>query len=232
MGGRTHAGLAGILATVLAGCLQASFNHGDPSMVDTDTGASAGVVSGVGGTGDLDLGNYPHPAVTRCGDVLGGVEPIDGLVSAWAIVAVPGATRGGEPVDTGSVLLRVSEEGLSDCGAAPFEGFSSSTGSTGTTSGDTVAGDRTIEILLGPDESVVGRRDVADLEDSQVALFGGGATEIHGSEASVELLRVDDDCVIGIVHGFEATDGGPFLEGGFVAQTCQQQCIPTAGSGC
>lgn len=226
------------------GCFSKSFEHGDgPSEFDSESfgGVGVSVVGGSGFFGD-GVGNYPHPATTRCGDVLGELPAIEQLESAWAVISVPGATADGEPFPTGSVVLRLSETPMHECGAAPGDGgpfdFGGSTGSSGS-SGDASGtgaslpqGPRGLELTLNADEFGKGTHTVTTLDNPRVWAYGTGATLEVPPTASIELQRVDDDCVIGTIRGFEATDGTPFMHGGFVAQTCQRQCIPTPNNPC
>ena len=234
----------GVMAAILSGgCPSKSFDHGDPPIASTSaaTFTSAGGEVGDSGSPNAD-GNYPDPAVSRCGDVLGNLPPIHGLASAWAVVAVPGATMDEEPVVAGSVLLRISGEAISDCGAAPNRVNTFGTGSSGTgtggSSGTSFGGSfweertRGFEVMLGPDELSLGVHEVATLTAPRVTVFGEGATSDSGAEANIELLHVDDDCIIGVARGFVTNTGTPILYGGFVAETCQRQCIPAKGKPC
>ena len=86
--------LALLVAALASGCAQETIHHGDP---DLNSEGFASISVGGEASGPFDGGpnidgNYPDPAVTRCGDVLGDLPAIDGLASAWALVAVPGAT--------------------------------------------------------------------------------------------------------------------------------------------
>ncbi|MBV1859265.1 MAG: hypothetical protein KUG77_12695 [Nannocystaceae bacterium] len=220
-----------MLVVLVGGCQSRSFEHGDAPQ-DAGTSATFGsfgaVVGGV--TGEFSSGgNYPEPAVTRCGEVPGDTLPIEGLASAWGIVAVPGATANQDPIAAGSVLLRISEQAIRFCGDAPepisLGGSGSSTGPTGT-------GARGVELLLGPEELTLGVHEITALEDPRVVVYGDGAVSASAAEGRIELLHVDDDCIIGVVRDFVSDTGEPFMPGGFVAQTCQQQCIPSKGNAC
>lgn len=222
---------AALVLLLLVGCRSTEFDHG---------GSPSGFATISGGTGvganddDLPRGNYPEPAITRCGD-LGDEPSIAGLSSAWAVVAVPDATLDGEAVAPNSVFLRISQDAIDDCGDAPGPpAGGTGTGVFGSSSGDgdEVTEGRTLELLLSPAESAVGVHPIDPLAHEDVTLYGDGATDAFGTGARVELLHVDDDCVVGILHGFEADDGAPFMQGGFVAQTCQRQCIPANGNSC
>jgi hypothetical protein len=169
---------------------------------------------------------------------------IEGLAAAWAVVAVPGATVDGEPLSTGSVVLRLSEVGLQNCGASPGDpGFfepgtssgSTGGGSTGGSSGSdssTGTGDplrdgpRGLELTLTADEFAKGTYAMSELVAPRVYSYGAGSTTDVPQDARIQLHRVDADCVVGTVSGFRAEDGTSFMEGSFVAQTCQRQCIP------
>lgn len=244
MGTRLPAyGLAAMLGILSGGCQSKSFEHGDAPLGSgtSDTFGSFGGVVG-GSTGGFGFGgNYPEPAVTRCGEVLGDLHPIEGLASAWAIAAVPGATANGESIEAGSVLLRISEDAIVGCGDSPQWEFSGSSGSGATTTGDigttsfredVGTGPRGFELLLAPGELELGVHEVAALADPQTVAYGQGAVSGSSGEASIELLRVDDGCVIGIARGFVTDNGQPFMNGGFVAETCQRQCIPTRDNPC
>lgn len=236
---RRHLGQLVIAGTFLAlgsGCPEEVIAH--PTS-DEDNGSIFSSVGVVGGAEDFPSidGNYPEPAVTRCGPVRGGADPIEGLASAWAVVALPGATANGEPLSTGSMRLRISEYAMDNCGKplVPYgwggSGSGSSSGSVGST-GFGASDQRGFELTLAPGEQTLGVHEVARLGDPGIATFGDGAAEETAAEGSIELLHVDDDCVIGIVRNFAADYGGPFMNGGFVAQTCQRQCISTHGDSC
>ena len=241
-------GLGAILALLGGGCQTRSFDHGDAPL-DSGTGDTFGSFGGEVGeaptTGDGFDGNYPDPATTRCGEVPGNLPPIHGLASAWAIVAVPGATADGEPIEAGSVLLRISEQPISSCGEPPQSDFfgstgfgssgsSGSSGSGGTTSfgGSTTGEGRGFELMLAPGELALGVHEVAMLAAPRVFAYGEGAGSDSSAEGSIELLHVDDGCMVGVVRGFTTDTNEPFMTGGFVAQTCQLQCIPTQNNPC
>ncbi len=236
-------GLAAILGVLSGGCQSKSFDHGDAPLSSgtSDTFGSFGGVAG-GSSGSFGFrGNYPQPAITRCGEVLGDLHPIEGLASAWAITAVPGATANGESIEAGSVLLRISEDAIGDCGDAPQWEFSESSGSGATTTGaagttsfpeDVGTGPRGFELLLSPEEFELGVHEVAALTSPRTFVYGQGAVGGSSAGASIELLRVDDECVIGIARGFVSDNDQPFMNGGFVAETCQRQCIPTRDNPC
>ncbi len=225
------------MVAVLASCTAETFRHGagETGFVGFSSATDSFGTSGDGGASNVD-GNYPEPAVTRCGDVLGDRPPIDGLSSAWAVIAVPDATRGGTPVETGSMLLRISEGVVRDCGDGPdADGFAGSSsgfgGFSGTDDGPLVTA-RGLELMLTPAELGPGVHMVSELDAPGVVVYGDGASTEPSAGASIELLRVDDDCVIGVVRDFETETGEPFMEGGFVAQTCQRQCIPSNAHSC
>jgi len=223
-------GLGAMLALPCGGCQSQSFDHGDTALDSATTdafGSFGGVVGEAPTTGAEFEGNFPEPAVTRCGDVLGDLPAIDGLASAWAVIAVPGATANGDPVEAGSVLLRVSEQAIGSCAASPQSDFFGSTGFE-----TDMGGGRGLELVLAPEELTLGVHDVATLAAPQVFVYGEGGGIDSGAEGSIELLHVDDGCVIGVVHGFATDTNEPFMSGGFVAQTCQLQCLPTQNNPC
>lgn len=230
-------------AVLVASCTTKSIEHGTPGGSGFDTAlATAGGAFGESGAVGLEDGNYPEPATTRCGEVMGDLPAIEGLQSAWAVIAVPDATQNGEDVPAGSMLLRLSEDAISDCGSTPFDnsfGGSSSTGfftggvefSTTGSRFDEGSG-RSLELMLSPDESVVGAYEFGVLTGPDVAAYGDDAPTELPTDATIELLHVDDDCVIGTIRGVVGETGSAFMEGGFVAQTCQRQCIPFEGQPC
>lgn len=226
---------------IAAACTTKSIEHGTPGESGFDTALPTATGFGSSGAFGDEEGNYPEPATTRCGDVMGDLPAISNLQSAWAVIAVPDATRGGEDVPAGSVLLRLSEDVISDCGSTPtedsfggssgfFVGSSSTTGGVESTTGPVQdeAG-RGLELMLTPDDHAVGTYALGAAAD--LTTFGGGPSEAP-AEATLELLHVDDDCVIGTIRGLTGEDGETFMEGGFVAQTCQRQCIPHDGRAC
>lgn len=224
--------LGALLSVLAGGCVTREFDHGRAEggeLLITDS--VGGVVSGFGGTGDdgFSEGNFPEPAVTRCGDILGDLPAITNLTSAWAVIAVPNATSGDEPVPAGSVLLRLSEEPILDCGSAPEPDFFSTSTGDPLNPGLGASGERSLELLLAPEDAALG---VHPLSTARVSLYGEGATTEFGTEATVELFRVDGNCIVGLVRGVQSDEGAPFMEGGFVAETCQRQCIPGPGVSC
>ena len=235
------------MLAILGGCQTRSFEHGDAPLDTATSGASFGSFGGEVGEAPSSSGfdgNYPDPATTRCGEVLGELPPIDRLSSAWAVVAVPGATADGDPIEAGSVLLRISQQAIGSCGEPPDADFFGSSGSSGSSGGTTGGGDTTsfggstsgedrgFELMLAPEELALGVHDVATLTAPRVFVYGEGASNESGAEGSIELLHVDDGCIIGVVRGFTTDTDQPFMTGGFVAQTCQLQCIPTRNNPC
>lgn len=227
-------------ATFVASCTTKSIEHGTPGGSGFAT-ASATAGGGVGESGPVghEDGNFPEPATTRCGDVMGDLPAIDGLKSAWAVIAVPDATQNGQDVPAGSMFVRLSEDVISDCGGLPFDntfrGSGGGSSSTGFVTGGiefSTTGSRFeegtgsgLELMLAPNEAAVGTYPFEALA-SDVAIYGEDAPAEMPVEATIELLHVDDDCVIGTIRGLTGESGSAFMEGGFVAQTCQRQCIP------
>lgn len=225
-------------------CAPASFDHGDGSgppatessrASDSGTGFLAtdgeGTLAEV--SGGLDPpGNFPEPAVSRCGDVLGDAEAIGGLAAGWAVVALPGAMgTHGESVPQGAVRLRLSQHGMLDCGDSLTPLLGHGSGSDGDRPPFT-EGPRGLEFTLSPTELALGVRTLSSLSQPEVFVQGSGAAGVDVAAGTLELLRADAECIVGVISGLQGDLGTTFLEGGFVAQTCQRQCIPTQGDAC
>lgn len=233
--------VAALALALCAGCGATTFEHGEPSPLGSVGGDSFGVVvSSTPSDGGFPggQGNYPDPAVTRCGGVADQAAPIEGLSSAWAVVAIPGATADGLPVANGSIRLRISEHALLECGdpLVPYvwSGGSGSSGTTGTSGGRVLEESdmRGLELTFAPDELDIGVHQIATLNAAGFVALGAGVVRETAAGGHVELLRVDDDCVVGVVRGLVTEDGLPFMGGGFVAQTCQRQCHTVDGRPC
>jgi hypothetical protein len=208
--------LTAVLAAVLpcglcAGCSEPDVLHhpglGAGLEVDTEGQVAA-------------TGNYPDDAVTACGELPAGVEPIEGLASAWVTDASGGNLR-----------LVLSDRAL-DCGD---DIFSISSGcATGWAQALTLTA-----VAFTP-----GKHELAAYPDvcTEVAMVEGGPDGCAGGEVGgggvggevgggdvgggglggvpgeLEIYRMDDTCVVGRLdlEGFSALPG----PGGFVAQRC------------
>ena len=197
--GRTHSALA---LVGLLGC-------GEPVVVEH------------GQIGEIDdPGNFPEPAISRCGELPEGVEPVPGLTAAWAVLALPGATdTDGEAVPTGGVRLRLADHAIEDCAGAFFDPFEC----------DGLRCKWGLSIAINEAPVVSSFVDLARLPeaDFEVAVIDGlGPAIVPGRGGTLVLHRVTSDCVVGELRDVETTDGIP-RDGGFVAELCQRQCIPS-----
>lgn len=230
----------GVLCAALCGCGTESFEHNEVDGQTIPTNASISSdsffeastgIAGSGSGGNQFDGNFPEPAVTRCGELPDGVQPITGLAAGWGVVALPNASADGRPVPSGSVRLRISQFEMNQCSDTLTVWF----GAPGGSGGDLTPyneGPRGVEFTLAPDELTVGIHQIGALADPDFAAVGSSSERVEAVDGTVEFLRVEDDCIVGVLRGLEGTLETPFLEGGFVVQTCQQQCIPTGGFRC
>ncbi|MBL4685129.1 MAG: hypothetical protein JKY37_11110, partial [Nannocystaceae bacterium] len=171
------------------------------------------------------------PASTRCGGLPDGVVAMDDLFSAWAVLALPGATDvDDQEVEPGLLRLRLSAQGITDCAGTP------DTTQCSESSPDDFPCGWDVEISLPPSESEPGTIDLADETDTDYNVRGGqrDPTRLDTSRGSLVIHRVTADCVIGEFVDVDmlANDSGRPLNGGFVAEICQRQCIPSQGRGC
>lgn len=187
--------------------------------------AVAGCDAQVIAHGDLDQvgdrGNYPEPAETRCGELPNGVEPIEGLASAWVILALPDAVDSeGEPVPAGAAKIRLADHALTDCDSAFFN-FSCSEEPC----------DWAMSFTLPVLESGASH-DLTELEADDFTLMTESFRSAPGDAGVAVLRRVTPDCVVGELVGLEEASGPMPASGGFVAEVCRRQCIPGEGVGC
>lgn len=219
-----------------AGCGEQTIRHQLVPMAGTDGfGAFSGGVTtfagSSGGFGGGQFGNYPEPALTRCGALPDGVVAMDDLFSAWAVLALPGATDvDDQEVEPGLLRLRLSALGITDCAGTP-----DMVECSGSDPEDSACG-WDVEISLPPSESEPGTIDLANETDADYNVRGGqrDATRLDTSRGSLVIHSVTPDCVIGEFVDVDTTanDSGLPLNGGFVAEICQRQCIPSQGRGC
>lgn len=181
--------------------------------------------------GDPFEGNFPEPAQTRCGSLPESTLPLEGLISGWGVLALPGARDPvGDPVAAGSVRLRLSDREVRDCA-------------------DTFAPERLecehiplgsltcgwgISLTLAPDELEPGVYELASLTDPAYAVATGDAREpsTTARTGTVRLFSVTPDCISGEFQDVETRAGDPSLDGGFIVEMCQRQCVPSREVGC
>lgn len=161
------------------------------------------------------VGNFPEPALTRCGELGEDVYEIDDLRSAWSVVAIGGTEDTDGEVEAGTIRLRLSDGGMDDC-QDPLD-----------------VGTWGFAMTIAPDEATIGIHDFASLfaPDLELVQFGEAAAEpIAGT---LRLVRVTQDCVVGVLSS--VTIGGspvPEISGGFAAEVCTRDCLTTPSHGC
>ena len=175
--------------------------------------------------GDIDeigeRGNYPEPAETRCGELPEGVEPLEGLASAWVILALPDAVSSdGDPVPAGTAKIRLADHALTDCDSAFFD-FSCT--------GQVCDWGMTFTL---PALEAGASHDLAELEADDFTLMTRTLQGDPGDAGVAVLRRVTPDCVVGELVGLEDASAPMPGSGGFVAEVCRRQCIPGEGIGC
>jgi hypothetical protein len=191
----------------------------------TDPTATGGLVSlgEVGGftSAEVDggtmssLGNFPEPALTRCGELGDDVYEIGDLRSAWSVVAIGGTQGIDGEVEAGTIRLRLSDGGMGDC----QDGLD--------------VGTWGFAMTLAPGETTIGIHDFASLFAPELELVQDGETRTQPIAGTIRLVRVTQDCVVGVLSS--VTKGGtpvPELSGGFAAEVCARDCLPTATHGC
>jgi hypothetical protein len=194
-------------------------------VLTTDPSGTEGFVSfgeaSMSGAPEVDggtmssLGNFPEPALTRCGELGADVYEIDELRSAWSVVAIGGTEDTDGEVEAGTIRLRLSDGGMGDCRDAL------DLGAWG------------FAMTLAPDEATVGIHDFAGLFAPELELVEHGETTAEPIAGTLRLVRVTQDCVVGVLSS--VTKGGaPMheLSGGFAAEVCTHDCLPTAAHGC
>jgi hypothetical protein len=144
-----------------------------------------------------------------------GNVPIDGLRSAWGVVAVGGTEDDEGEVEPGTIRLRLGDEVLADCQDA------------------LEVGDWGVAITLTPSEAVTGVHDLASLLAPDPEHLHGGATSTLPMSGTLELLRVTQDCIVGTLDDVAIAEVPvPELSGAFAAELCSRTCLPTATRGC
>lgn len=186
------------------------------------------LVLGLAACGELDI--VDHDALTavpegntlaaleRCGPLPEGIEPIGGLRTAWAMNVVPVKDRDATfRVATGSMVLRLSDEGLECDDALEPELLTCPDGWA-------------TDIALRKAEPSPGRYLLSDMaQDFSLASVWREGTECQGEHSEgyfaageVEILSVDDQCVVGrLIDTADTLEAaGAPIEGGFVALRC------------
>jgi hypothetical protein len=175
-------------------------------------------------------GNFPEPVVSVCGTLPPGVEPLPGLTSAWAL-EVEGQFMSGQQTESNGLRLTLSSLGLGCDEAFPANEEPSTCG----------AYEWWIGMTLQP-EVGVGIHDFDETAGIFPEMFGwasdcsgevvggyGGYVPSDAPAGRVEIHAITDECVVGTLHYFEFALSGELAElaGGFVAQRCKVDCLPT-----
>lgn len=167
---------------------------------------------------EVPEGNFPHATEERCGALPAGVQPIEGLTTAWAMSRVPVKQSDALfRVATSSLVLRLSDDGVPCEGTMEPQMLGCP---------DAWAVDM---ILRSPAPSpgvfpLPGYGQGYDL--STAARVGGECTgEQHAGRfeaGQVEIFSVTDECVVGrlVDTADDLEDAGAPIEGGFVALRC------------
>ena len=198
--------------------------------------ATTGFEPGGESEGGANLGNFPEPAITECGGLPPGVDPIPGLSTAWVVTGnVPGTGSDGLPYPDDLARLR-----FSDFGAGCDEAFTFS---------ESCVDAWTFAFSLALQNLAPGVYDLASLPnlypeiEASVTLddgcaggeIGGGGSD-PGAEpqGELEIFSVTGGCVVGELRGL--MDGFGDLDisrnGGFVAMRCESECVPMLENGC
>jgi hypothetical protein len=239
------AAVAGLVCGLCAGCTERELiNHFDPEdtagtsdgLEVADTSSTFESMSGSEDDGS-NVGNFPEPAITECGTLPPGVDPIAGLSTAWAVIGnAPGMDGDGLPFPDDLVRLR-----FSDHGSACDEAF-----------GDIV--EACVDawmfgLSLRLENLTPGIYDLSTLGQLYPEIYvsmgsgpecAGGGIEGGGSQpgaevqGELEIFSVTGGCVTGELRGL--VDGSGDLDidrnGGFVAMRCTSDCVPMPGNDC
>jgi hypothetical protein len=213
------------------------------STFDVDNGGqvfeSAEVSGSGGGVGDT---NFPDPALIVCGGLDGHPWSIDGLRSAWAVVALPGSTYSSEPIDAGSIRVRLGAQPLFDC-QDRFEppsclgGSSTSSGGTGSSFVGGVDEDVdcgwALSFTLAPTETRSGTYRFEDLVDPDFELVMENSVWPSAPiTGELEISSVTPTCIVGRLSGLGLDDDVLPLSGAFAAMRCDRRCLPGPGREC
>lgn len=184
-----------------------------------------------------NLGNFPEPAITECGGLPAGVDPIPGLSTAWAVSGnAPGIVEGVALPDD-AVRLRFADRGI---------GCDESFAAIETSCADAWA----FGFSLPLQDLQPGVYDMASLANLFPELYswtagepecaggdvGGGGGSGVGAEpqGELEIFSINDDCIVGEFRGLLDALGDLDFDrnGGFIAMRCQSDCVPVIGNGC
>ncbi|HWB81503.1 MAG TPA: hypothetical protein VG755_41360 [Nannocystaceae bacterium] len=209
------------LCVGLLGCGSDIIEHGalDPSDSTVTSGLES--LASMTSFGEVDggtmsgAGNYPEPALTRCGELGDDIYDIGELRSAWSVVAIGGTEDTDGEVEAGTIRLRLSDGAMGDC-QDPLDlatwGFA---------------------LTLAPDETSIGIHDFADLFAPDLELVQDGERRTQPISGTLRLVRVTQDCVVGVLSSVvQGSTPMPQLSGGFAAEVCTRDCLPTASQGC
>jgi hypothetical protein len=227
-------------AVLVLGCESHVIEHGPSAAVGSDTFASD--VDGSTGAATVTSGffgdsNFPEPALTNCGSLGEGVLPIDGLRSAWGVVAVSGSGDTDDAVEAGTVRVRLTEQRLLDCQAELVPQDCEDPGSSSSGFGLGLDCGWAFSFTLTPAEAVAGQLQLDALTDPDFEVIAGehGAT-LNGIAGELEIYRVLPECIVGELTNVELDLGSAIetqsLDGAFAAELCQHTCLPTAEASC
>lgn len=192
---------------------------------------------GGGGSADETLtergGNFPEPAVTLCGTLPEGVDPIPGLTAAWAAESTFTSFDG--PPSYPGIRLRFSDWGFTCDERLP---------NVADECQDSWSFALTLPIDLAP--GVYDLTEVSGLAFEETFTFGDrnecggsgggdGGYDPHDSPGGeLEIFFITDDCIAGELRDLDLGQGDPLVEpnGGFVAQRCTSECVPTLAHRC
>lgn len=166
--------------------------------------------------------NFPQDAIARCGPLPQGVEPIEGLSTAWAVMVAP--DKDNNPtfsVATQSLVLRLSDQGI---------GCDETLAPELLTCPDGWATDITVR----QGDPKPGRYALADHGQGfsvatvwrerrgNTAVCEGETVDSPFSGGEVEIFTVTDDCVVGrlVDTALPLGEAGAPVQGGFVALRC------------
>lgn len=221
----THLAFAGLLG--LGACGLDALDH---SPEGDDLGAAVGPEGGDTGPSSLPFSNFPEPASTRCGSLPEDVTPIEGLGSAWLVVALPGATDSlGNPVEVGTARLRLSNRPLFDCSAA-FEVDEALDDDEPPAEPPSPAWGLGVSLLA--DELGVEPIDLDGLADPAAELAEGGGSSATALTGELRLFSVTRQCVVGELRDLTLPRSGPSIYGGFIAEVCERTCVPGRRQSC
>jgi len=183
------------------------------------------------------LGNFPEPAVTQCGALPEGVDPIPGLATAWAVGGnAPGTSPDGGPFPDDLVLLRFADYGL-ECDEAVPEILESCQSMWTFGVGLPLANLQPGVHQLATLSDLFTETYVASSVDGDCiggGIGGGGPGPGAEPQGELEIFALTDDCVVGELRGLLDVGGDLDVDrnGGFVAMRCHSDCVPLPFNGC